>query len=293
MCSIAAVYQSPAGIPGGEIARPKLPRFENQPAGIIIGDISNDSIVAVPVFSILVTFFSLPLVKKILLYFFGITIGVVVLFRFVPPNLTPAMLIKLARGSGLPNQPLKREWRDLEAISPEVQKAILAAEDPHFFQHFGFDQESVAMGALSQDLERIGRHKTISQKVASRIFLWEGSTWLHWVSEAYITLIMEFTWSKSRILEVYLNTVPLGEGTVGVEAAANHYFAHHSGELSPEEAVELASRLPYGAEPTHNDPPEAQAKRKNLISGTLKEIPTDNWDELYEAIGEAQVQPLN
>jgi monofunctional biosynthetic peptidoglycan transglycosylase len=139
-------------------------------------------------------------------------------------------------------------WIRWDRISPQAALAVIAAEDQNFATHHGFDFGSIqkALDAHEQG-ERLRGASTISQQVAKNMFLWSGRSYVRKGLEAYFTVIIELTWSKRRILEVYLNIVELGDGIYGVEAASQRYFRKPAAQLGPEDAALLAAVLPNPA----------------------------------------------
>ncbi len=162
------------------------------------------------------------------------------LFRVVPPPVTPLMLIRLAEGYGL-----HKEWRALDRISPILRRSVIASEDATFCSNWGFD-----FGAIDNAIERYeeGGHElgasTITMQVARNVFLWPGRNFVRKGVEAYLTLYLEALWPKRRILEVYLNVIEFGPGLYGAEAASQHYFGKPASSLSPREAALLTAILP-------------------------------------------------
>jgi monofunctional biosynthetic peptidoglycan transglycosylase len=136
-------------------------------------------------------------------------------------------------------------WRSYEQISPSMALAAIAAEDQRFPIHSGFDLE--AINAALEDA-RAGASlrgaSTISQQVAKNIFLWSGGGFVRKGIEAWLTFLIELTWDKQRILEVYLNIAQFGDRTFGVEAASQRFFQIAAIDLTAEEAARLAAVLP-------------------------------------------------
>lgn len=137
------------------------------------------------------------------------------------------------------------EWTDIEEINSSVPLAFIAAEDQLFLKHSGFD-----IGAIEDAIKYNKEHKskrgasTISQQVAKNIFLVPTKSFLRKGAEAYFTLLIELMWSKKRIMEVYLNTVELGEGVFGVKAASNGFFSAKTKSISRSQSALLATALP-------------------------------------------------
>ena len=123
---------------------------------------------------------------------------------------------------------------------------MVAAEDDRFLDHDGFDWEGIER-ALERNAEE-GRitagGSTISQQLAKNLFLSSSRSWLRKGQEAAITMMIEATWDKRRILEVYLNVAEWGNGVFGAEAAARHYHGRPAASLGPAEAARLAVMLP-------------------------------------------------
>jgi monofunctional glycosyltransferase len=140
-------------------------------------------------------------------WFLILSIGSVILFRWVPIPLTPLMLIRSGEQlfSGKEVR-MKKDWVSLEKISPHLQLAAVCAEDQNFMNHFGFD-----FGAIEKAMEHNEKSKrkrgasTITQQTAKNVFLWPGRSWIRKGFEVYFTFLIEVFWSKERIMEVYLN----------------------------------------------------------------------------------------
>ncbi|MBN2907404.1 MAG: monofunctional biosynthetic peptidoglycan transglycosylase [Rhodobacteraceae bacterium] len=134
-----------------------------------------------------------------------------------------------------------RIWIPLEEVAPVMVRATVAAEDANFCLHGGFD-----MAAIRAAIRAGGRYgaSTISQQTVKNVYLWQGRSWPRKALEALLTPLVELTWSKRRILEVYLNVAEFGEGIFGIDAAAHHYFRVTPGKLTAEQAAALAVVLP-------------------------------------------------
>lgn len=140
---------------------------------------------------------------------------------------------------------VQRTWRDLDQISPRLARSAMAGEDARFCDHFGFDFQAI-QAALEAN-ERGGRTlgaSTITQQVAKNVFLWHRRSWLRKGLEAGFTLLIELTWPKRRIMEVYLNNAEFAEGVFGAEAAARHHFGRSATALTSAQAARLAAVLP-------------------------------------------------
>jgi monofunctional biosynthetic peptidoglycan transglycosylase len=182
----------------------------------------------------------LRLLAKIVFWFLALSLGFVLLFRFVPPPLTVTMLVD-ANG-------ITKDWTPLSRIDRTMVDAAIAAEDAKFCSHNGFDTD-----AIEQAMERNARGgrirggSTISQQTAKNVFLWQGEGWTRYARkglEVWFTFLIEALWDKRRIMEMYLNVAETGIGTYGVEAGAQRYFGKSAAHLSPAEAARMAAALP-------------------------------------------------
>lgn len=177
--------------------------------------------------------------RTLLVLFFAPAV-MVLIYAIVPPPATPLMLIRLAEGYGI-----SKSWRPLSEISPNLQRAVIAAEDGKFCVHGGFDWEAVDTAIERyKGGGRVLGASTISMQTSKNLLLWPGRTFLRKGGEAYITVWLETFLSKRRILELYLNVIEFGPGIYGAEAAARHYYGVSAASLSHSQAAQLASVLP-------------------------------------------------
>ena len=139
-----------------------------------------------------------------------------------------------------------RPWVPLRRISPQLVRSVIGAEDAKFCEHHGFDFQAIqkAMRHDERRPERLRGGSTISQQTAKNVFLWPDRSWVRKGFEAYLTVLIETVWGKRRIMEVYLNTVEMGPGVYGVEAAAQRYFHVSARSVSPAQAARLIAILP-------------------------------------------------
>ncbi len=145
-----------------------------------------------------------------------------------------------------PGARIDHRWVPYERISIHLKRAVVAAEDDNFLAHGGFDWDGIQR-AIERNRERGARAaggSTITQQLAKNLFLTPSRSYVRKAQEAAITVMIESTWSKRRILEVYLNVVEWGDGVFGAEAAAQHYFGLSADRLGPAEAARLAVKLP-------------------------------------------------
>lgn len=185
--------------------------------------------------------------SRLLISLLAISVFLVVVYRFVPVPFTPLMAIRMAEQSKDTEREvrLKKEWVSISEISPHMVLAVIAAEDQKFLDHKGFDWEAIDKALQGNKLgKRIKGGSTITNQTAKNVFLWPGRNMVRKGLEAYFTLLIEFFWSKERIMEVYLNVIELGDGIYGVEAAAKPYYQKPAIELTRTEAAILAAVLP-------------------------------------------------
>jgi monofunctional glycosyltransferase len=204
---------------------------------------------------------------------FLITALPVILMRWVDPWSSAFMLDAAleARTDGRSNYETDYRWVDLERISPHAAVAVIAAEDQFFPFHTGFDFKSIREAVRHNEREakkrrpRIRGASTITQQVAKNLFLWSGRGYLRKGLEAYFTLLIEISWPKERILEVYLNVAQFGDGIYGVEAAAQRFYHKPASRLNREEAAVLAAVLPNPITFKVNAPSSYVFKRRDWI----------------------------
>jgi monofunctional biosynthetic peptidoglycan transglycosylase len=183
---------------------------------------------------------------RIMAVFLLVTVGPVVVLRWIPP-LTSAFMLErqlglLVRGE---DPAIRYRWVAWREISRPMRLAVVAAEDQRFPTHFGFDLHSIADAAEDNPGRRLPRGaSTISQQVAKNLFLWPGRSWVRKGLEAYFTVLMEAVWPKRRVLEVYLNVAEFGDRTYGVGAAGDAYFSKPPLRITRREAAVLAAVLP-------------------------------------------------
>jgi len=179
--------------------------------------------------------------KKVLLILFVVQLLYIIFLKWIDPPITFIQLSDWVQGYGL-----KRDYVNLEEISPNARLAVIASEDQLFPDHNGFDWKSIKK-AYEYNQRKPGRVRggsTISQQVAKNVFLWNGRSWVRKALETYFTFMIETVWGKRRILEVYLNVAEMGKGVFGIEAASQKYFRKPAKKLSSNEAAMIAACLP-------------------------------------------------
>jgi len=169
--------------------------------------------------------------------------------RWIDPPVTPLMVIRLAEGAVHGRWVgVDQRWVPLDQVSPELLRAVIAAEDAHFFTHWGVDMDALrkarAWNARHERQGRVRGASTITMQCARNVFLWQGRTYVRKALELWFTALMEATWSKRRILEVYVNVIEWGPGVYGAQAAAQRYFHVPAARLDVRQAALLAAALP-------------------------------------------------
>jgi len=165
------------------------------------------------------------------------------------------------------------QWVNLEHIASRAAIAVIASEDQQFPFHAGFDLNSIRESVRASERgKKLRGASTISQQVAKNLFLWNGRSFVRKGIEAWMTVLIELTWPKERILEVYLNIVELGKGVYGVEAAAHRFYHKPAARLSSSEAAVLAAVLPNPIR-MHADRPSAYVlTRRDWILGQMRAL---------------------
>jgi monofunctional glycosyltransferase len=192
-------------------------------------------------FSLIMRFF-----WKLIIWFNIISLFFVVLYKFVPVPYTPLMVIRYFENkSAGKNIETKHHWVPLENISKNLQKAVIASEDGRFFEHYGLDFSAMQKAAVGNFKgKKLKGGSTITQQTAKNVFLWQGRSYFRKALEAYYTVLIELIWGKERILEVYLNSIEMGDGIYGAEAATQHWYKKECKSLTRMQAAGIAAILP-------------------------------------------------
>ncbi len=199
----------------------------------------------------------------------------VLLGRVVNPPTTAYMFSESRRlGS------VDHEWVPMREIAPVMARAVVAAEDANFCEHWGFDLKAIKL-AISEGSNRGA--STLSQQTVKNVYLWHGRTWVRKALEAGITPIVEAIWPKRRILEVYLNVAEFDEGIFGVEAASRHYFKVGPEELSARQASQLAAVLPSPKTRSASRPTNYLKKRAAQIRSGAATIKADGRADCFQS----------
>ena len=208
--------------------------------------------------------------------FFASTILSVVALRFMPVVVTPLMLIRcyeqVKAGEELK---LSHDWEPLTNISKDLPIAVMASEDAKFLDHHGFDYQAIEHAA-KRNLQHPEKRKlgasTISQQTAKNVFLWPGRSWVRKGFEVYFTALIELMWPKERIMEVYLNSIEMGNGIYGAQAVAEEHFNTDAKDLTKAQCALIAATLPNPRKFSSKNPSAYMLKRQKRILREMKYV---------------------
>lgn len=223
----------------------------------------------------------MKLIRKIIIRvvaaFFASTILAVIVLRFVPVWVTPLMVIRCVEQSNEGRSlKLHHHWVSLDKMSPHMPVAVMASEDQRFLLHHGFDYDAIQKAAkrnLKGGKNKLGG-STITQQTAKNVFLWPGRSWVRKGLEAYFTALIELFWSKQRIMEVYLNSIEMGDGIYGLDAVAEYHFGTTADRLSRSDCSLIAATLPNPRRFSSREPSAYMRQRQRRIEHEMKFIPT-------------------
>lgn len=217
---------------------------------------------------------------KTMMWFFIISILWVLLYKFVPVPFTPLMGIRvLEQKMDGKEAILSHDWVPMSEISIHLQKAVIASEDQKFLTHHGFDIEAIQKAREANAKgKKLRGGSTISQQTAKNVFLWPGRSYFRKGLEAYFTVLIEFFWSKERILEVYLNSIEMGNGVYGAHEAARVWYQKKPADLSPKEAAGIAAILPNPRVYRASNSSRYINRRKANIQRQMRYLGDLSWD---------------
>lgn len=207
-------------------------------------------------------------IKKVIFIILLLNVLFIVWGRFFNPPITITQI-----GGLLEYGRLQRDYVSYDEMGNNVKKAVIASEDQNFFIHDGFDYKAIerAMKSNKQG-KKLRGGSTISQQTAKNIFLWQGRSWLRKGLEAMYTFIIEKVWTKDIILERYLNSIEMGQGVFGVEAASQYYFGKSSKSLTVSEAAWIAAVLPNPKKYDPKNPSAYLRKKHNWIMRQMRNV---------------------
>ncbi len=229
----------------------------------------------------------LKFIKKVSIWFFIISIGLVILFKWIPVPFTYTMI---SRSVGMlidgKKMVWQHDWEPIENISPNLVQAVVTSEDNLFLTHNGFDLESMKKAYKhNQKGKRIKGGSTISQQTAKNVFLWQGRNYIRKGLEVYFTGLIELLWSKERIMEVYLNSIEMGNGVYGAEAASRYWYRKSAKRLTVKEAAAIASILPNPRKYKATNSSPYINRRKSRIQNLMYKIGPIDFGAKQEKVG--------
>ena len=214
------------------------------------------------------------ILKWIVVAFFASTILSVIALRFIPVLVSPLMIIRCCEQVSEGREvKLSHHWVSIERISPSLPMAVMASEDARFLEHHGFDFKAIehaAMRNMKHPEKRKMGASTISQQTAKNVFLWPGRSWTRKGLEVYFTTLIEVMWSKERIMEVYLNSIEMGDGIYGADAVAEQHFNTTAKELTKAQCALIAATLPNPRKYNSANPSKYMKKRQKRILHEMK-----------------------
>lgn len=228
--------------------------------------------------------------KKIFSLAWKLALGVILIpilqvlvLRFINPPITAMMFFRgvdhLFSGESVTFSHTNLSWSEMP---DNFIQAVVAAEDQRFYDHHGFDMTEIE-NAQREHARHPNRQmrgaSTISQQVAKNLFLPPWHSFIRKGIEAYYTLLIEFFWSKQRILQMYANIVELAPSVYGVEAGAEYHFHKSANQISNSEAAQLASVLPNPMRWSASKPSPYILRRSGRILNQMQGIPADVEDD--------------
>jgi monofunctional biosynthetic peptidoglycan transglycosylase len=216
---------------------------------------------------------------KILIWFVGISLFIVIIFKFVPVPITPLMVSRAVENKLAGKEMIcNHDWVPIENISKNLQKAVIASEDGTFLIHHGFDFTAMQKALKNnQKGRKIKGGSTISQQTAKNVFLWQGRSYIRKGFEAYFTVLIELIWGKERIMEVYLNSIEMGDGIYGAQAATQYWYRKDASSLTTREAAGIAAILPNPRKYKASNSTVYINKRKDKIVRIMRHIGKLNY----------------
>lgn len=217
----------------------------------------------------------LRIIRNLILFFFGSTLLAVVAYRFIPVYVTPLMVIRTVEQIVSGETPTcKHTWVSFDKISPNLPMAVIASEDNRFAEHNGFDMVEIKKAMKENEKRKRKRGaSTISQQTAKNVFLWPKSSWVRKGFEVYFTFLIETIWSKERIMEVYLNSIEMGDGIYGAQAAAKYKFGTTAAKLSKSQCALIAATLPNPIRFDSAHPSQYIKRRQSQIMRLMNLVP--------------------
>ena len=214
-------------------------------------------------------------VRSLIILFFTSSLLAVVYYKYFPVKFTPLMAIRCCQQAVSGHIPhCSHTWVPLDDMSIYMPVAVMASEDQRFLKHSGFDLDEISKAVRDrQNGTRKRGASTISQQTAKNVFLWPSSTWVRKGFEVYFTFLIEHIWGKHRIMEVYLNSIEMGDGLYGAEAVARANFGTSASDLSRPQCALIAATLPNPLKYSSASPSSYMYKRQSWILHQMRYIP--------------------
>lgn len=219
-------------------------------------------------------------VRNIIICLFLFSILQVLIFKFVPIYYTPYMVSNnISQLFTEGKIDCEHTWVSLDQISQKLPLAVIASEDNLFMDHSGFDFKQIEKAQDEAEKgKRVRGASTITQQTAKNAFLWHGKSYIRKGLEAYYTVLIELIWGKKRIMEVYLNSIEMGQNIYGAEAVAQKHFKKPASKLTAGECALIAATLPNPKRFNSAKPSNYILKRKTKILNLMRKIPAVNFD---------------
>lgn len=213
-------------------------------------------------------------IRNFVLFLFLSSLLAVVALRFIPVYYTPLMFIRVYEQKKAGKEAkIDHHWVPISEINNSLVLAVCSSEDNRFMTHKGFDFEQIDKAREEAEKgKRVRGASTISQQTAKNVFLWPGKTYVRKGFEAYFTVLIELIWSKERIMEVYLNSIEMGDGIYGAEAVALAHFGKHAVKLSRNDSALIAATLPNPRQRNSAKPSKYMLTRQAQILSLMNKI---------------------
>ncbi|NAW51627.1 monofunctional biosynthetic peptidoglycan transglycosylase [Elizabethkingia argentiflava] len=210
------------------------------------------------------------LFKRVVFILIVVNISSIMWGRFFNPPITFIQLEGLIK-----YRKLHRDYISFDEMGSLVKRAVIASEDQNYFRHNGFDFKAIRRAMINNqknDKKRLQGGSTISQQTAKNIFLWNGRSWVRKGVETIFTFMIENFWNKEIILERYLNSIEMGQGVFGVEAASKYYFGKSAKNLNKSEAAWIAAVLPNPKKYDPKNPSPYLKKKHEWIMKQMRDV---------------------
>lgn len=217
---------------------------------------------------------------KIPAAFIAITVLWVLVLKWCPVLVTPLMVKRSIEFRNDKSFNTVYKWVPYEDVTPEMAKAVIAAEDNLFDKHDGFDRKAIRQAreeVRSGKRDRMRGASTISQQTAKNVFLVPSRSYIRKGLEAYFTVLIEKIWGKERILEVYLNVIETGKGIYGVQSAAEYHFGTDAKSLTRRQCCLVTACLPNPLKRNASKPSSYVNSRAGQIAALEPKLTYPDW----------------